>query len=109
MNVLEKIINFIKYNNLTVLLILAVFLLSTGVFAQTETGQEIIGTEQVKIEGSDNTLLIEADLDDLDMDFQIESIEEDDTYYYIKYTFIDLIRHSNAWQYQIQEKEGCLI
>jgi len=38
------------------------------------------------------------------MDFNIEKIEQDDKYYYITYTFLDLIKSGNAWEYQLQEK-----
>jgi len=75
---LNKAIHFIKYNNITVLILAILFLLSTGVFAQTETGKAVIGAKQTNIEGVDNTLLLEADLDNLDMDFKIEKIESDD-------------------------------
>ena len=100
----QKIIHFIKYNNLTALLVLAIFLATGGVFAQTPTGQEVIGQEQKTIEGIDNTLLLSADLDNFNMDFKIEKIEEDEKYFYVTYTYLDLIQEDNAWQYLIQEK-----
>jgi hypothetical protein len=100
----RKFIHFIQYNNLTIFLILAIFLLGTGVFAQTETGQALIGEKQTKIQGTDNTLLLEADLDKLNMDFKIEKIEQDQSYYYVTYTYLDLIKDKNAWQYQVLEK-----
>ncbi len=101
---LKKIIHFIKFNNLTVLILAFIFLLSTGVFAQTETGQAVIGAKQTSIEGIDNALLLEADMDNMDMDYKIEKIEQDDKYYYVTYTFLDLVIINNAWQYQLQEK-----
>ncbi len=101
---LKKALNFIKYNNATVLILAIIFVFGTGVFAATETGQAVIGAKQTGIEGVDNTLLLEADLENLGMDYKIEKIEEDDKYYYITYTFIDLVVLNNAWQYQIQEK-----
>lgn len=100
----KKAIHFIKYNNAMVLILALVFVFGTGVFAATETGQEFIGEKETKIEGIDNTLLIEADLDRLDMDFKIERITEDDDYYYVTYTFLDLVEYEDAWQYQLQEK-----
>ncbi len=100
----QRIIHFLKYNNATVL-ILAVFLLaSSGVFAQTEAGQEFIGEEKTSITGIDNTLLLAVDLDAFDMDFRIEKVEQDEKYYYITYTCLDLVVVSDAWVYQINEK-----
>lgn len=99
----KKFIYFIQYNNFTIILILVFFIIGTGVFAQTETGQNIIGSEKKAIEGVDNTLLLEAELDNFDMNYKIESIEEDDNYYYVTYTYLDLVKQNQAWQYQIQE------
>ena len=99
----KKAIKFIKYNNATVLILALIFVAGSGVFAQTETGQEFIGEQEITIEGSDNTLLLEADLDNFDMDYKIERVEEDDLYYYITYTYIDLVEMNSAWQYLVQE------
>lgn len=38
------------------------------------------------------------------MEFKIEKIEEDDSMYYVTYTYLDLIKASNVWQYQLREK-----
>lgn len=99
----EKIIKFIKYNNAVVLILAVLFLASSGVWAQTEAGQEFIGAKQVTVEGVDNTLLLEVDLDTHDMDFNIELIKKDENYYYVTYTYLDIQEKNNAWQYQMQE------
>jgi len=99
----DKFIHFIKYNNFTVLIFVFLFILGTGVFA-SETGREIIGKKQEKIQGIDNSLLLEVDLDQFDMEFKIETIEEDEEKYYVTYTFLDLVTIDNAWQYQLREK-----
>lgn len=101
---LSRIINFLKYNNLTVLILAAIFLFSAGAFAQTEAGQEAIGRKETRVEGVDNTLLLAADLDNMDMDFKIEKIAGDEEYYFITYTFIDLDKINGAWQYRLNEK-----
>lgn len=101
---LKKFLHFIQYNNAT-FLILALFLLfGSGVFAQTETGQGLIGQKQSKTAGTDNTLLVEADLANFDMKYKIEKIEEDSKYYYVTYTCYDLVRTETAWEYQLNEK-----
>lgn len=100
----KKALHFIKYNNAMILIIFAVFLLMGGVFAQTEIGQEMVGQKQVSTTGVDNTLLLAADIKTMDMNFKIEKIEEDNEYYYITYTYLDLVNINSAWQYQLQEK-----
>ena len=100
----KKAIHFIKYNNATILILAIIIFAGGGVFAQTEAGQEFIGEKQVKNEGVDGKLLLEADLDNFDMDHKIERITEDDKYYYVTYTCLDLVPINGAWQYQIEEK-----
>lgn len=100
----DKFIHFIKYNNAAVFIIVLVFIFGTSVFA-SETGREAVGKKKSSIIGVDNTLLLEADLDNFDMDFKIEKIEEDEKYYYITYTFIELSELNRAWQYGLKEKE----
>ncbi|MBA3047638.1 thrombospondin type 3 repeat-containing protein [Patescibacteria group bacterium] len=100
----NSLTGFIKYNNATVLILAFIFIAGTGAWAQTDAGREIIGQKETRVEGVDNTLLLAADLDNMDMDFKIEKIESDDQYYFITYTYIDLIKLNSAWQYQIIEK-----
>lgn len=100
----NKIINFLKYNNLTILIILAIFIASGGVWAATPAGREAIGAKQTQIQGVDNSLLLAADLENFQMDFKISQIDQDEEFYYINYTYLDLAVTSNAWQYQLKEK-----
>ena len=101
---MKKILHFLQYNNLTVLIMVAFFVLSAGVFAQTEIGQEFVGQKETRLEGVDNTLLLMVDIENMDMDFKIEKIESDNEYYYVVYTFLNLIKKDNAWQFQISER-----
>ena len=101
---LKKFLHFIKYNNAMTFLVLFVFLFASGVFASTDVGQEMIGQQAVTIEGGDNSLLLELDLEEFDMNFQIEKIEQDKKYYYVVYTYLDLLELSQVWQYQVKEK-----
>lgn len=87
-----------------VLILALIFVIGSGAFAQTETGQEFIGEKTTRIEGFDNHLLLEADLDNFQMDFKIEMVEEDEKYFYVKYTCMDLVKNDNVWEYQINEK-----
>lgn len=87
-----------------VLILTLVFFLGSGVFAQTEAGKDFIGEKETWTEGQDNTLLIEADFDNFEMDFKIEAITIDEKYYYVKYTCLDLILKDDAWVYQLNEK-----
>jgi len=113
---LKKFIQFIKYNNATLVIILVFFVVGTSVFA-SEAGREVLGQKSTRIEGVDNTALLEVDLDKMDMDFKIEDIKEDEKYFYVTYTHLDLDKvntkdsengldqkEKNIWQWQIQER-----
>lgn len=99
---LNKIIHFVKYNNATIIIIVIVLVVGTSVFA-SETGREAIGKKYTSIEGVDNILLIEADLDNFDMEYKIENIKENEENYFITYTFLDLVKINNVWQYMLKE------
>ncbi|MFA4833517.1 MAG: hypothetical protein WC619_01555 [Patescibacteria group bacterium] len=98
----EKFIHFIKYNNAVVLIIALVLVLGTSALA-SDAGQAAIGQKQTTVEGVDNTLLLAANLDNFDMDYKVEKIEEDEGMYYVTYTYLDLVNENNAWQYQLKE------
>ena len=101
---MNKFLNFLKYNNATVLILLAIILLGGSAFAATETGQQVIGQQTSRIEGVDNTVLLAAAPDAMNFDFKIEKIEQDVEYYYVTYTLLNLVKDNNAWQYELQEK-----
>lgn len=101
---MQKFIHFIKYNNAVVIILLAFFIIGSATFAATETGQQAIGQQTTIIEGVDNTLLLSANPDAMEMNFKIEKIEQDVDFYYVTYTFLNLIKENSAWQYQLTEK-----
>ncbi len=98
---LKKIIHFIKYNNATVAILAAIFILGAGAFA---AGPEAIGQQQTTVQGLDNSLLLAADLAEFSMDFKIENIEQDENYYYATYSYLDIAVADSAWQYQLGRK-----
>ena len=91
-------------NNLFFILILASILIFSTTALATDSGREVLGARETRVEGEDNTLLLAADLANLDMDYRIEKIEQDENYYYIAYTYLDLVKKNNVWQYQLMEK-----
>jgi hypothetical protein len=98
---MQKLFHFIKYNNATIIILAIVLILGGGALA---AGPENIGQKQTSIEGVDNTALLAADLSSFNMDFKIENIEQDEKYYYVTYSFLDLALIDNAWQYQLSQK-----
>lgn len=100
----KKLIHFLKYNNAATFIVLGFFLLAGGVFAQSETGQEFIGQKETSITGEDNGLLLAADLDAFNMDFKILEVTQDEKYYLVRYSYMDIDKEKGVWQYQLKEK-----
>lgn len=98
---MQKIFHFIKYNNAAVIILAVALILGGGALA---AGPENIGQKQTRVEGVDNTALLAADLENFNMDFKIESIEQDEKYYYAAYSYLDLVVSDGAWQYQLNSK-----
>lgn len=98
---LNKTLDFIKYNNATVIILALVLILGGGALA---AGPEAIGQKETFIQGVDNAALLGADLTAFNMDFKIEKIEQDEKYYYVSYSFLDLVLAENAWQYRLSAK-----
>jgi len=98
---MQKLIDFIKYNNATVIILAIVLILGGGALA---AGPENIGQKQTSVQGLDNTALLAADLEAFNMDFKIENIQSDEKYYYVSYSFLDLAEVDGAWQYQLSQK-----
>ena len=98
---MKKIIDFIKYNNAFVLMIAFALILGGSVFAAPP---DAFGQRTKFIQGVDNKLLLETDLDKMNMDFKINNIAEDEKYYYVEYSFLDLNIIDGAWQYDLKNK-----
>lgn len=100
-NHMQKLLHFIKYNNATVIILALILILGGGALA---AGPENIGQRQTSVEGLDNTALLAADLETFNMDFKIENVRQDEKYYYVTYSFLDLAVIDSAWQYQLSQK-----
>lgn len=98
---LSKIFHFIKYNNAAIIILAIILIVGGGALA---AGPENIGQKQTIIQNIDNSLLLAADLNNFNMDFKIERTEQDDSYYYVTYSYLDLVILDNAWQYQLNSK-----
>lgn len=99
----KSILHFIKYNNAAIIILAFLFLAGTAVLA-AEPARDALGRPVSEVRGVDNAALLSADLDKFDMDYKITGIEEDDKYYYVHYTFMDLMVKENVWQYVWQVK-----
>ena len=99
----KKTVHFFKYHNAAVFIVAAVFLLGSAVFASQDI-QSAIGAKKERIEGFDNSLLLQADLENFNMEFKIEKVEEEGAYYFVSFSFLDLAKEKEGWQYKLKRK-----
>jgi len=86
----SSFMNFVQYNNAFLLvLVLGVVMFSGLAMASEEVRDATVGSKQVSAEGVDNTLLLELDLDNFNMDFTITGIIEDEEKYLVSYSYVD--------------------
>ncbi len=74
----KKIVNFIKYNTFTAIIIAIAFIsVASAVASNDNIKKNVIGEEIVEKTGVDNTLLLAEDLDNFDLEMKIVAVTED--------------------------------
>jgi len=95
----NKIVDFVKYHNaFTVGLALALFCTGAIFAASPEARDAVLSKEIITVRGVDNSRIINADLENFDFQMKIENVAEDETNYYIDYSFQTLGVKNNVWQ-----------
>lgn len=104
MDRLHKIINFIKYHNAFTIIVVAVFSAFGASYAASPTIRDSIYSTQESVVSVDNSLLLSTDLDNFNFNLKINSVTEDDTYYYADYSYQTLAIEDGSWQNVPEEK-----
>jgi len=101
---LQKVFNFIKYNNAFTIGIMVIFM-GTGIsFAASDTLRDSVYSSSEIITSIDNRVMISADLDNFNFNLRISSVKEDDKSYYVTYTYQTLAIANSIWQEVSQDK-----
>jgi len=96
---LNKILDFVKYHNaFTIGLALALFCAGAIFAASPDARDAVLGKEIITARGVDNSRIINADLENFDFEMKIENVTEDETNYYVDYSFQTLGVKDNVWQ-----------
>ena len=82
-----KIVNFIQYNNFFTLTLMFVFMGASATFAASPDARASVIDKTETIRSVDNTYLINTDFTLFDVGLKIQSVKEDDEWYYIDYTY----------------------
>ncbi|MCK5475626.1 MAG: hypothetical protein KAI71_03540 [Candidatus Pacebacteria bacterium] len=102
----KKIIQFIKYNLLIVVVGIVAFVAVASAVASNENiKKNVIGEEIVKKSGVDNSLLLVIDLENFDLEMEITNALEDEENFYIDYQYKMLAIKDNAWQEVLYKKQ----
>lgn len=95
----NKIINFIKYHNAFVIGLLLVSLGGGVIFAASPDARSaVLGQEVTILQGVDNFRIINADLENFDFQMKIDNVTEDQTNYYVDYSFQTFGVEENEWK-----------
>ena len=101
---MQKITNFFKYNNAFILILGALFLVAGSSFASETVRDAVIGQTIEETKGMDNSALLAANLNSLKQEMSIADVSEDETNYYVSYSFSTFDIKNNAWQNQTKNQ-----
>lgn len=95
---LEKIIHFIKYHNALPIAFSVILLGSGAALAASPQVQEIVISEETIVRSVDNSYIVNVNLDVHNPQLHITSIEEDDSFYYVSYTYDTISIDNYVWK-----------
>lgn len=101
---MKKIVQFIKYNNAFTIIFALVLFSAGGAFANEKVRDAVIGQTIITKNGTDNTQIISANLDDFDMGLKIKSVKEDAQFYYVNFDYNAIDAKDGVWQTVKKEK-----
>lgn len=95
---MQKLTNFVKYNNAFIIILGALFLVAGSSFASEKVRDVVIGQTVEEINGMDNSALLSADLKSLKQDLKIDDVSEDEESYYVVYSFSTFDVKDRVWK-----------
>ena len=101
---MQKVLNFIKYNNaFTIIFVICFF--SFGIsFAESQEVRDSIYSSKETVVSIDNSLVVLADLDNFNFNLRINSVSDDEKNYYATYSYQTLMIEDSIWQNRQIEK-----
>ncbi|MDP2789202.1 MAG: hypothetical protein Q8O46_04125 [bacterium] len=95
---LQKIVNFIKYNNATAIIFTMIFSgVSVSLAASPQVRDSVYSSSEV-VSSIDNRLIISANLDNFDFNLRINSVTDDAENYYVAYDYKTLSIEDSIWK-----------
>ena len=95
---MQKVLNFIKYNN-AFTIIVGIFFLGFGVtFAASPDLRSSVYSSKSTVVSVDNTMIVSSDLDTFNFNLVINSVTDDEKNYYATYSYQTLTIEDSVWQ-----------
>ena len=94
----QKLIHFIKYHNAFPIALSVILLSSGAVFAASPQAREVILSEETTVRSVDNSYIVSVNLDTHNPQLQITSIEEDDSFFYVSYSYDTISIDDYVWK-----------
>jgi len=93
---MKRFLHFVQYHNAVTLIVAVLFGAASTTFAASDTARKAVFSAEQEVVAVDNTFLIEQDLETFPFDVKIISVQQDDTFYYVdySYTIIELIDYT---------------
>ena len=82
-----KIVHFVQYNNFFILMVVAVVMGGGAAFAASPDLRQGVLAENVVAKSVDNSYVVNTNFDTYDVGLKILNVTEDDTWYYIDYSY----------------------
>jgi hypothetical protein len=93
-----KVLNFVKYHNAFTIGIVLLFVFSATIFASEGVRDTVIGEKTETRQGTDNSVIINKNLDSFDPRITVVSVTQDEKNYYIEYNFNTVGIKENKWE-----------
>ncbi|MDP3988806.1 MAG: DUF5011 domain-containing protein [bacterium] len=93
---MKRFLHFVQYHNVATLIVVVLFGAASTTFAASDTARKGVFSAEQEVVAIDNTFLIAQDLETFPFDVQIISVQQDDTFYYVdySYTVIELVDYT---------------
>lgn len=102
---LQKLTHFIKYHNaLPIAVSLVVAGSGAALAATNDAVREQIVSEEVVVQSVDNNYILSTDLAAFNPGLQITTVEEDDDFYYVAYTYNTIAIDDYLWRDKVVEE-----
>ncbi|MBI2618232.1 DUF5011 domain-containing protein [Candidatus Kaiserbacteria bacterium] len=95
---LQKLIHFITYHNAVPIIFGVIFLGAGAAFAASPDARDAVLSSQTIVRSVDNSFIVSANIDTFDPELRVVSVEEDNTSYYVTYTYNTIAVKDYVWK-----------